>query len=326
MAICISYNNIKQVKIKILIILTCLFSVFTAQTQDFNDDARYKQAMKNAKTALLAEQFSQAVMFYREALSIKPDELLPKYKIEDIRTIYIKNELDSLITKVPEPIKKKKKKEIEAEQIQLKERAEEIATAKMYEEAEQEKQEIAELLIVDEPIFVDENITIEETEPDIHIPLKKVESLNINRVENNLDTHTKEIIIENRIAPEPIKQTIETTEEKPIEKKVGIKETTKKPAVSTPNKPKITEEWIKQENGKLAIKYPNKKTVEEIEKPGKHITRVIMNINQKVTIYLKVKHSWGATFYFIDEVGLEPSSISEIHFNRMTDLNTYKTD
>ena len=81
--------------------------------------------------------------------------------------------------------------------------------------------------------------------------------------------------------------------------------------------------WIEQEKDRLITVYPNKKTVEEIDKPGKHITRIIMNIDNKVTIYLKVKHSWGATFFFIDEVGLELKSISETYFNLKTNLKTY---
>ncbi|MCK9208413.1 MAG: hypothetical protein M0P66_14975, partial [Salinivirgaceae bacterium] len=89
----------------------------------------------------------------------------------------------------------------------------------------------------------------------------------------------------------------------------------------------LTEEerkiWIEQEQKRLAVSYPNKKTVEELDQPGKHITRVIMNINQKVVIYLKVRHSWGATFFFIDEVGQELKSINEQYFNLMTNLDTY---
>lgn len=94
-----------------------------------------------------------------------------------------------------------------------------------------------------------------------------------------------------------------------------------------PVKPKvnviiINNEFIEKENQRLVEKYPNKKTVETIEKPGKIITRVVMNIDQKVTVYLKVKHGWGATYYFIEEIGFEPKSVSGIYFNRMTDLTT----
>ena len=48
-----------------------------------------------------------------------------------------------------------------------------------------------------------------------------------------------------------------------------------------------------------------------------------MNIDNKVVIYLKVKHSWGATYFFIDEVGQELKSISATYFNLMTNLKTY---
>jgi len=313
---------------KILLILTIILNVFIAQAQEFSTDAQYEQAMKNAKLALSANQYSQAVMFYREALSIKPNELLPKYRIEDIRTIYIKNELDSLTAHEPVVTKKKKKKEIEAETVQLQEKAEEIATAKMYDEAAKEKQELQELVIVadvleiDDTVVIEDEIDIEDTKLDKDIPLNKVEKKQITQVKNKADNNTKGIIIESRETP----AVIETPEEQLKVEVVENKKVIKEPVKKTSSTPIVTKEWIIKENGKLAIKYPNNKTIEEIEKPGKHITRVIMNIDQKVTIYLKVKHSWGATFYFIDEVGYEPSSISAIHFNRMTDLSTYHNE
>ena len=75
---------------------------------------------------------------------------------------------------------------------------------------------------------------------------------------------------------------------------------------------------------KLRVQYPEQKTVLEIDQPGKHITRVIMNIDNKISVYLKVKHSWGATFFFEDEIGEDNlRRISELTFNKMTNLATY---
>ncbi len=44
--------------------------------------------------------------------------------------------------------------------------------------------------------------------------------------------------------------------------------------------------------------YPKGKTVEEFEKFGMKITRVIIVDNKVVRIYLKVQHDWGETFFF----------------------------
>lgn len=84
------------------------------------------------------------------------------------------------------------------------------------------------------------------------------------------------------------------------------------------------EVWIEAETEKLRMQYPDQKTVLESDQPGRHITRVIMNIDNKISIYLKVKHNWGATFFFEEVIGKENlQSINEIYFNKMTNLATY---
>lgn len=294
-------------------------------SQEFNQEQQYKQAMENAKMALNAQQYSQAVMFYREALSIKANELLPKYKIEDIRTIYIKNEMDSIVI-TQAPVKKLKKKEQIEHQKQIAEKAEKSATEKMIRQAEDEKKElekltkISEVLDINEDIEVHESIQIEDTQSDRYV------------LENKLDNKTALYVGINKTEPKPNTGLIIEEREVPVveETKEPIIVQKPEPEKKVIHKPVVKlekdEEWIKKENGKLVIKYPDKKTVENISKPGKEITRVIMNIDNKVSIYLKVKHSWGATFYFVDEVGFELKSISAIHFNRMTDLATYKKE
>ena len=76
-------------RLTFLFLLTfCLLPTISfSQTSD--SEQQYKAAMQNAKTAFDAKMYSEALYFYREALKIKPDAKLPRYKIEDIRTIYI---------------------------------------------------------------------------------------------------------------------------------------------------------------------------------------------------------------------------------------------
>ena len=126
-----------------------LFFVGGITAQEFDVEQQYQQAMQNAKTAFEAQQYSQSVMFYREAQKIKPDALLPKYKIEDIRTIYIENELDSLIVGAPvtEKISRKQQKQVKLKVEQAEEKAAQTATLKMNKEAEQAREELETLKI-----------------------------------------------------------------------------------------------------------------------------------------------------------------------------------
>lgn len=293
--------------------------------QEFDVEQQYQQAMQNAKTAFEAQQYSQSVMFYREAQKIKPEALLPKYKIEDIRTIYIENELDSLIVEAPETekISRKQKKQLELEVKQAEEKAALTATLKMNNEAEKAREELETL-----KVSVIE-ISDDEAEP-------ALESPEITNIVANRETKIEEINQQKQVALEGGIQQTAKPELIEIKKKnqevkpnpVALEKTTAnkpKTEVSLPkaNKEKPTREWIAREEQKLKEKYPNKKTVEQEELPGKQITRVIMHIDNKISTYLKVKHSWGATYFFIDEVGQELRSINEQYFNLMTNLKTY---
>ncbi|MBI9067532.1 MAG: hypothetical protein JEZ09_09595 [Salinivirgaceae bacterium] len=304
--------------------------------QDFDAEQQYNQAMTNAKQAFEAKQYSQAVMFYREAIKIKPDALLPKYKVEDIRTIYIEKELDLVkvepLTTKNGKVKKKKKKEIQAEEELLTEKAKEIATVKMNEEAEKELAELKELNISVIEINEDEEVLetgdIQNIQKDREIGMDELEQKTAAKIEGkSISDSNNQITLTAREFPEMSKDLIVKVEEKELMNAEKPKPIMTKP-VYTVSKPKeMTPEdkaiWVEHEKEKLAKQYPNKKTVEEIDKPGKHITRVIMNIEGKVTIYMIVKHSWGATFYFKDEIGQDLTSINQQYFNLMTDLNTY---
>jgi hypothetical protein len=72
----------------------------------------------------------------------------------------------------------------------------------------------------------------------------------------------------------------------------------------------------------LLKKYPNEKTIEIINEKYKKITKVFINRNEFVIIYLKVEHSWGAVFYFIDNTPYPLENISESYFESMTKLSS----
>ncbi|MGE4288644.1 MAG: hypothetical protein AB7E36_08155 [Salinivirgaceae bacterium] len=314
--------------------LIVFFIAGAINAQEFDVEQQYQQAMQNAKTAFEARQYSQSVMFYREAQKIKPEALLPKYKIEDIRTIYIENELDSLLTEAPvvKKLSRKQKKQLDLEVKQAEERAAQTATIKMNEDAEKAREELETLKI--SVIEIAEN----ESEPEFELPevtqivadreagigtLKQKEQ---SVLEGGLQQTSKPEIA-NIKKPVPELEPYPEDSIKPVEplNKQLITEVNPKPKVLTTkvNKEKPTREWIAREEQKLKEKYPNQKTIEVEELPGKQITRVIMHIDNKITTYLKVKHSWGATYFFIDEVGQQLRSINEQYFNLMTNLNTY---
>lgn len=325
-----SYKN-KSKKILLFFATFLFLNVQNAVSQDFNKEEQYKQALQNAKLAFQAEQYSQAVVFYREALNIKPNALLPKYKIEDIRTIYIKKEMEAIQT-VEKKDKKRKRKKVKKETIEKE--AEVLATKKMNQEADRvlkeldELKTVAEVLNINDSINLDiEEVQVDDTEPDREIAMNEIETRKnktisfekpkkqITAKPKNLKETKEPVVNKKEIAAKH--QLTKKKNKLPLKQKNSIKKSTAKSDKKNP-------EWVKKEHIRLAKKYPNKKTIEEIEKPQKHITRIIMNIDGKVTTYLKVKHSWGATFYFIDEVGLDLRSISQTYFFSMTDLNTYK--
>lgn len=325
-----SYKN-KSKKILLFFATFLFLNVQNAVSQDFNKEEQYKQALQNAKLAFQAEQYSQAVVFYREALNIKPNALLPKYKIEDIRTIYIKKEMEAIQT-VEKKDKKRKRKKVKKETIEKE--AEVLATKKMNQEADRvlkeldELKTVAEVLNINDSINLDiEEVQVDDTEPDREIAMNEIETRKnktisfekpkkqITAKPKNLKETKESVVNKKEIAAKH--QLTKKKNKLPLKQKNSIKKSTAKSDKKNP-------EWVKKEHIRLAKKYPNKKTIEEIEKPQKHITRIIMNIDGKVTTYLKVKHSWGATFYFIDEVGLDLRSISQTYFFSMTDLNTYK--
>lgn len=299
-----SFKNI--ISATALLLVTISLSAQTSESEQ-----QYKAAMQNAKTAFDAKMYSEALYFYREALKIKPDAKLPRYKIEDIRTIYI----DDGIREIAE------NKQIAQEEV--KKQAEAQADERIETEIEQAQKELETLKVAtvisieEESVVYDENIDIADVEPTLETKQPEPEPQ------------------PEQIEPESIvAQPVEPVKEEPqpvVEPKKTTVVSKPQPIVSKPKphtQPAMTNEEKEArkeaEIQKLRVQYPEQKTVLEIDQPGKHITRVIMNIDNKISVYLKVKHSWGATFFFEDEIGEDNlRSISELTFNKMTNLATY---
>ena len=74
----------------------------------------------------------------------------------------------------------------------------------------------------------------------------------------------------------------------------------------------------------LMYKYPNERTIEITQDAHKKTTRVFMNNGQRIEIYTMVEHSWGATYYFLEEYPTGTTSIGYAAFvnkTKLTDLN-----
>jgi tetratricopeptide (TPR) repeat protein len=56
-----------------------------------------------------------------------------------------------------------------------------------------------------------------------------------------------------------------------------------------------------EEQKELQLKYPKRKTIETQEVGNSIVTLIYMNIDNRVTVYKKVEHSWGGVFYFVDD-------------------------
>ncbi|MBO7124509.1 MAG: hypothetical protein J6V74_01545, partial [Bacteroidales bacterium] len=74
----------------------------------------------------------------------------------------------------------------------------------------------------------------------------------------------------------------------------------------------------------LRHKYPNERTIEVTQDSHKKTTRVFMNDGTRVEIYTMVEHTWGATYYFLEEYPTGTTSIGYAAFvnkTKLTDLN-----
>lgn len=289
-------------------------------SQESAADQQYKAAMQNAKTAFDAKMYSEALYFYREALKINPDAKLPRYKIEDIRTMYI----DDGIKEIAE---NKKVTQDEAK-IEAETKADERIEAEIEQtQKELETLKVATVISIDEePVVDDENLDIADIEPTLETKQPE-QKPTVTQLVEPAKEESKPLVKPTKEEPEPIVEQPAPKEEKLTPPPTPIK-TASKPATKPVSQPKtMTDEekkvWKENEQKKLRQQYPEQKTVLEIDQPGKHITRVIMNVDNEIHIYLKVKHSWGATFFFEEEIGEDMRSITEVFFNKMTDLQSY---
>ncbi|HBF88248.1 MAG TPA: hypothetical protein DDX39_06360 [Bacteroidales bacterium] len=257
-------------------------------------DVQYKEFITKANALYKEQKFAESVVYFRKALKIKPQERLPQYKIEDIYTLFLvndvvktKEEANRLVSEIEMSLDNIGNEEVF---IQESNKIEPIADV-----VNKETQPISETLVTEvkkEPVLVHPSIGVEQK------PITEVEKIEVSEVQ------TKEIKANENLETRVIKpEEVKVVESKPITKVEA---------------PTINPVIVEDENRKLQVQYPNEKTVEVTEDVNKKVITIIINRGGEVVIYTKVKHSWGGIFFFAKYPGLPKKNISEQHFVKST--------
>lgn len=306
---------------------------------------KYISLIFHADSLYKAHDFQKAVATYDEAYLLKPKQQYPRFKAEDIRTLYLKNDITKTEQKQGVPTEYAWSKR-HREKTEKEERKKLIAEGKTVPELRKEKQNPVthEKSEKKEPVKVEEK---QEQKKDTVTIVKKEDEIK-KFVPQPVDEKTKKEAEEKLKTYEDLKAK-EAAEEKQKEEKQELAKKEMNVNVKTdkkevPLKKEITtisdiivqksreeeqkrinanvsmEQEMKPEDEQklLAAKYPKEKTVETIKEATKTTTQVIINQGGIVTIYLRVAHNWGQTFYFVKEPSSQMKSISRDYFERFT--------
>lgn len=249
-------------------------------------EEQYKQFMAKANELYKEQKYAEAVVYYRKALKTKPEERLPQYKIEDVYTLFLvnnvvktKEEAQRLVAEVEMSFDNADNEELFVQ------KASEVKQEEVVEELKpiSEPRKAIPILVVEEKPVVEVE-KIEATQIEVEKPIQN-ENLEVREVK----VEQVKPIVKEEPKPQPV---VEKVEISPVAKE--------------------------DENKKLLAQYPDEKTIETFEDVNKKITRVIINRNGEIVVYEKVKHSWGGIFFFAKYPGLEKKNISEQHFVKST--------
>lgn len=133
-------------------------------------------------------------------------------------------------------------------------------------------------------------------------------------------------------APPEISQHSSTNKPSKKNVKKNVEESslkTSQPAQAIRFETKHETTFVKQENNStsthspswlppLKPNYPEGRTVESFQSEGKNITRTIIRLANDYKVLLKVEHSWGGVFYFLDESPLVYRSVSKQLYEQLT--------
>lgn len=273
-------------------------------------EKRYMALINQGTVYYEKSQFYAARKFFAEAQKLKPHRSYPYYKLEDIKT-----ELDRFETKA------------ELLGINLDSLiAQELAKAEEHEEGP--KTYPAYVPLTDQQV---EEIFRTELQKQVYASSSNVAEGN--RTMRLMDEFFSE---ETRRNTAIVKETPKKKEKKKVEEPVIAKEEPRiapepvdlsqkpkpKPIVQQEPTKKVVDFETYQDS--LMHKYPQERTIEVTQDAHKKTTRVFMNDGKHVEIYTMVEHSWGATYYFLEEYPSGTTSIGYAAFvnkTKLTDVN-----
>lgn len=316
-------------------------------------ERKYNSLINSGNLYYSMHQFAMAKQMFIKAQELKPNRKYPSYKLEDIETqVLIFNKVkdslpqnaDSIIAAVIAE-KQEQKKQIEYKR-KSPEEIEDIFNhdliKQIQSETENQKELAKRLRFVqnevinkkDEAIKIDTTKNIVKTdsikkdttivqltkqEPEKRdsiiqtlpqITEKNIDTTSVTRTDSLHIVKTIDSVVLNK----PIVDTV---------KKIAPKQIAKEPIIKSNNVQNIPFDKVAYQDS-LLKRYPNERTVEEINEPYKKLTKVIINRNNTVNIYLKVEHKWGGIFFFKDNTPYPLENISKSYFEVETKLLSEK--
>ncbi|MBK8809019.1 MAG: hypothetical protein IPO21_21275 [Bacteroidales bacterium] len=274
---------------------------------------RYMDLINRGNLLYGANQFTLAKDYFVKAHELKPTRRYPKYKLEDIQTeLEIFNKTaDSLGIAIDSIMPREIKIDsVKALAVVAKPMTQEQLMQKLMNDLKRNissavkdtKQLRSALSYTQQKIDVNNNLSNEkvvlvvDSKP---VETKSVEVKSIEKIENVKKTDTVPVI-------------------SPVEVKIPKEVVVIEQKSTVISKPEEFDPVVYQDS--LAKIYPTTKTIEVEEDMYKKVTRVIINKDNFVTIYLKVEHKWGATYYFIDRTPFDPENISSSFFDFSTNV------
>ncbi len=295
-------------------------------------EKKYMNLVNSGNIYYSLRQYSMAQLMFRKALELKPNRKYPSYKLEDIETqleIFsrqrdsLPSNADSIVAatikdpdekKIQTVYKRKTPEELDA--LFKKDLHKQIAS-----ETKNKKELEKRLSFVNKEVLMPKKDSIMPTPPIISkkdTVLKNIDTTS--KIVSKIDTIAQTAVIKK----DTIQPIIDTTKKivKDTIKPQPIKPIQEVPIKTVSPKPYVFNKQSYQDS--LQRKYPNERTIEIITEDYKKITKVIINRNHYVTIYLKIEHKWGGVFFFRDNTPYAMENISKSYFEVETKLLSEK--
>jgi len=249
-------------------------------------ERKYLSLINSGNSYYVNQQFALSRQMFEKALELKPSRKYPAYKLEDIKT-----ELEIFNKKIDS----------------LPPDHDSIVAAVMRPKPEPK------------PVLTYRRKTPQELEAMFRKDLQKQivkETRDPRELQQRL-AFVSQVLDKKKPEPVAAAQPVSLAPEVPVAVKP-------RPIVVLPEPPPAKDSIPNFDNeayqDSLKNKYPDERTIERTTEEYKTTTRVIINRDNKVAVYLKVEHKWGATFYFIDNTPFPMENISKSFFEVSTRL------